>query len=72
MQYKIQGSTMQTLDILLEAGETVFTESGGMAWMRGNIDMSTNTRGGLMKGLARSLSGESLFMTSYTCQGGRG
>jgi uncharacterized protein (TIGR00266 family) len=72
MQYKIQGSTMQTLDILLEAGETVFTESGGMAWMRGNIDMSTNTRGGLMKGLARSLSGESLFMTSYTCQSSRG
>lgn len=32
--------------------------------------MTTNTRGGLLKGLARSLAGESLFMTTYTCQSG--
>lgn len=31
--------------------------------------MTTDTRGGLMKGLARSLAGESLFLTTYTCQG---
>jgi uncharacterized protein (TIGR00266 family) len=37
--------------------------------MVGNIEMSTNTRGGLMKGLARTLAGESLFLTTYTCQG---
>ncbi len=72
MQYDIQGTTLQTLDILLEQGETVFTESGGMAWMRGDIEMSTNTRGGLLKGLARSLAGESLFLTSYTCKTGQG
>lgn len=70
MRYKIRGTTMQTLDILLSAGETIFTESGGMAWMRGSVEMSTNTRGGLLKGLARSLSGESLFLTSYSCTTG--
>lgn len=70
MRYDIHGTTMQTLDIFLSAGETVFTESGGMAWMKGSIEMSTNTRGGLLKGLARSLSGESLFLTSYTCKSG--
>ena len=37
-----------------------------MAWMKGNIEMSTNAKGGLMKGLGRALSGESLFMTTYT------
>ena len=37
--------------------------------MKGNVEMSTNTRGGLLKGLARSLSGESLFLTTYTCKG---
>lgn len=68
MKYQITGNVMQTLDILLDAGESVFTESGGMAWMRGNIEMKTNTRGGLMAGLARSLSGESLFLTNYTCR----
>lgn len=69
MKYEIHGTTLQTLDITLGQGESVFTESGGMAWMTGDIEMNTNTRGGLMKGLARTLSGESLFLTTYTCQG---
>jgi uncharacterized protein (TIGR00266 family) len=70
MRYEITGSTLQTLDVHLSAGESVFTESGGMAWMKGDVEMTTNTRGGLLKGLARSLSGESLFLTSYTCKSG--
>lgn len=69
MKYEIHGTTLQTLDITLSQGESVFTESGGMAWMTGDIEMNTNTRGGLMKGLARSLAGESLFLTTYTCAG---
>lgn len=72
MQYKIYGTTLQTLDIRMVAGESVFTESGGMAWMKGNIDMATDTRGGLLKGLARSFAGESLFLTTYTCKGNEG
>jgi len=67
MHYEIHGSTLQTLDIHLDKGDTVFTESGGMAWMTDGIEMSTNTRGGLMSGLARSLTGESLFLTNYRC-----
>ncbi len=70
MRYEINGTTLQTLDIYLDSGESVFTESGGMAWMKGNTAMSTNTRGGLLKGLARSLSGESLFLTTYTSKAG--
>jgi uncharacterized protein (TIGR00266 family) len=69
MQYQIHGTTLQTLDITLMRGETVFTESGGMAWMVGDIGMETNTRGGILKGLARSFAGESLFLTNYTCNG---
>ncbi|MCI0395719.1 MAG: TIGR00266 family protein [Chloroflexi bacterium] len=69
MRYEIHGTTLQTLDIYLNQGESVFTESGGMAWMVGNIDMNTSTRGGLLQGLGRSLAGESLFLTTYTCSG---
>ncbi len=72
MEYKIYGTVMQTLDILLAQGESVYTESGGMAWMRGNIAMETNTKGGVMAGLGRALAGESLFMTTYTCQSPNG
>lgn len=70
MRYDIEGTTLQTLDIFLSQGESIFTESGGMAWMKGDIQMETNTRGGLLKGLARSLAGESLFLTNYTCRSG--
>ena len=72
MKYKIHGTVMQTLDILMESGESVYTESGGMAWMRGNFDMQTSTHGGLLSGIGRKLAGESLFMTTYTCQGTQG
>jgi uncharacterized protein (TIGR00266 family) len=72
VEYKIHGTTMQTLDVKLANGEAVYTESGGMAWMSGDIEMSTSTRGGLLKGLGRKLAGESLFMTTYTCRGTSG
>jgi len=57
---------LPTLEVYLNNGESMYTESGGMAWMKGNIEMTTNTKGGLMKGLGRALAGESLFMTTYT------
>jgi uncharacterized protein (TIGR00266 family) len=68
MEYKITGSVMESVDIHLKRGEAVYTESGGMAWMRGSIKMDTSTRGGVMSGLGRMLSGESLFLTTYTCE----
>jgi uncharacterized protein (TIGR00266 family) len=68
MDYKINGTIMESLDIHLKQGESVYSESGGMAWMRGSFDMGTNTRGGLGAGLGRMLAGESLFLTTYTCK----
>jgi len=72
MEYKITGSVMESVDIHLKKGEAIYTESGGMAWMRGAIDMDTTTRGGVMSGLGRMLSGESLFLTTYTCESNDG
>lgn len=69
MQYKIEGDVFPTLEIQLTRGESVFTESGGMAWMSQGIEMSTGTRGGLMAGIGRALAGESLFMVTYACKG---
>ena len=51
MEHYINGTVMQTLDIRLQAGEQIYTESGGMAWMTGDVEMNTDTRGGLLKGL---------------------
>ncbi len=72
MEYQIRGTTMQTVDIQLQPGETMYTESGGMAWMSDNINMATGMKGGLMKALGRSLAGESMFLVDYTCESGQG
>jgi uncharacterized protein (TIGR00266 family) len=69
MRYEIHGTVMQSLDVFLSPNESMYTESGGMAWMKGNVEMKTDTRGGLIAGLGRKLAGESLFMTTYTNRG---
>jgi uncharacterized protein (TIGR00266 family) len=66
MKYEINGTTMPVVEITLDKGESVFTESGGMAWMDDGIAMQTSGKGGLGKMLGRALAGESLFMTTYT------
>ncbi len=72
MQHHIEGTVFPTLEVQLARGESVFTESGGMAWMTEGIEMTTSTRGGLMAGLGRALAGESLFMVTYACRANEG
>ncbi len=68
MRYKIFGDKLPAVTIQFDAGESIYTQSGGMTWMTDNFSMETNMKGGLMKGLGRMLSGESLFMATYTAQ----
>jgi len=72
MKFTIRGTTLPILDMELFEGDSVFSESGGMAWMSSNINMQSNMKGGFMKGIGRMMSGESLFMTNYTCSEGTG
>jgi len=73
MEYQIIGTTLQAVILELDPGETVYSESGGMAWMSNNIEMKTSGRGGGLGGaLKRAVSGESLFLVEYTSQGGKG
>nr|BAL58060.1 hypothetical conserved protein [uncultured Chloroflexota bacterium] len=72
MEYKIIGSILQAVILELDPGETVYSESGGMAWMSGNIRMQTATRGGLGGVFKRALSGESIFLVEFTSQGSKG
>jgi uncharacterized protein (TIGR00266 family) len=72
MEYKIVGSTMQAVICEIDPGETIVSQSGGMAWMSGNVTMSTNMSGGLGGMFKRAISGESLFVVEYGTTGGRG
>lgn len=69
MKYKIKGTTLPILEVELSKNDSMFTESGGMAWMDSTIEMETSTRGGIMKGLRRAFSGESFFMVTYSGTG---
>ncbi len=66
LSYKVFGSNLPAVSIRLNPGESIYTQSGGMSWMDAYITMETNMKGGLMKGLGRMISGESLFMATYT------
>lgn len=67
MQYRILGNTMPAVEVRFDqAGESMYTQSGGMAWQSDGITMNTSTKGGLMKGVGRMFAGESLFMATYT------
>ena len=68
MQYKIIGQTVPVVEVTLNKGETMYTQTGGMTYQTDGIEMKTNARGGIMKGIGRVFSGESLFMANYTAQ----
>ncbi|MBD1850027.1 TIGR00266 family protein [Leptolyngbya sp. FACHB-711] len=55
-----------SLSIKLRANQTVLVESGAMAAMDSSIQMKSKAKGGLMKGIGRVLSGESLFVSEFT------
>ena len=66
MQHQILGTTLQTLELLLQPGEMVYSQTHAMAWMSDGITMDTNTRGGFLQGLVRAAAGGSLFVTHFT------
>ena len=68
MQYTILGSTVPAVEVTLNRGESMYTQSGGMAWQTEGIQMSTNARGGVLKGIGRMFAGESLFMANYRAE----
>ena len=72
MKYEISGSVMQTVEIDLAPGDTMYSQTAAMCWMSDGVVMATNTGGGFFAGLKRSLTGGSFFITDFTAQqGGR-
>lgn len=66
MKYSIMGDDMQALIISLSSGEMVLSEAGAMMYMRGGIAIDAHLKGGLIGGLKRALTRESLFLVTYT------
>lgn len=69
MKYQVIGDTMPAVEVTFDqAGESMYTQSGGMSWMSDGIAMDSNMRGGLGKSLGRMFSGESIFMATYRAE----
>lgn len=82
IEYKLYGDDMQFVEIELDPRESVVAEAGSMIYMNQDIEMDTifgdgseKSQGGGMVGKLmgagkRMLTGESLFMTQFTNNGG--
>src|SRR5688572_32246158 len=76
IQYEIFGSEMQYAEVTLDPGGTAIAEAGSMMYMTSGIKMETvfgdgsRAQGGflgkVMSAGKRMMTGESLFMTTYT------
>lgn len=79
IDYKIYGDDMQFVEVELDPQETVVAEAGSLMMMDNEIDMETifgdgganssSLMGKLFGAGKRILTGESLFMTTFTNQG---
>ncbi|HVA06999.1 MAG TPA: TIGR00266 family protein [Acidimicrobiales bacterium] len=77
MDETIHGTVMPVLEITLQPGESIVTEAGEFSWMTDAIQFTTNTGGGMggkgiMGAVKRAVGGASIFMTTYTAEGGVG
>lgn len=66
MKYRIIGDNQQMATIDLQPGEGIFAEAGSMVNMSGNMAMEAQLKGGLLAGLKRAVTGDSLFLTRFT------
>ncbi len=67
--YQIEHSpSYASLILNLQANQTVIVESGAMAAMDSCIKIKSKLKGGLIKGVGRMLSGESLFLSEFTAK----
>ena len=81
VDYKIEGEDLQFVEVELDPGEAVVAEAGALMYMTPGIQMETifgdgsgQQKSGIMGALLgagkRVLTGESLFMTVFSAQGG--
>ncbi|WP_397379153.1 TIGR00266 family protein [Pseudomonas sp.] len=77
LDYEILGTSAQSVEIILDPGETVIAEAGGMNYMADGIRFETRMGDGAASGVLgklwsagkRMLTGESLFMTHFSNAG---
>ena len=72
MKYTLTGDNLQFVTMEIQPGEMVWAEAGALVYISGNINMEAKLQGGLLKGLKRTLAGESFMVTHFSSAGGPG
>jgi uncharacterized protein (TIGR00266 family) len=66
LEYDIQGSDLQMLNLYLKPEEGILSEPGTMVKSDPRITMETSARGGLFSSIARAVAGAGLFLTTFS------
>src|SRR5919199_3317575 len=70
MEAKVREGHAPAVVVALEPGERLTSEAGAMMFISGDVTMDVEMPGGVAGGLKRAaLSGESLFLATYTARG---
>jgi len=68
MKSEIIGDNLQMAKIDLLPGEGIFAEAGSMVNMSGTVAMESQLKGGILSGLKRAVTGDSIFLTRFSAQ----
>ena len=69
MKHAIIGDNQQMVRIDLSQDEGIVAEAGSMVNMSGNMAMESQLRGGVLAGLKRAVTGDSVFLTRFAPKG---
>lgn len=72
MKYEIVGENMQHLHITLEAGETVYADSGTFVSKTKTITMTPKLAGGIVSAVERRATGATALLTEFEAKGDEG
>jgi uncharacterized protein (TIGR00266 family) len=72
MKFEIIGDNLQMVKIELSPGEGVYAEAGSMVNMSSSVAMESQLKGGIISGLKRAVTGESVFLTKFSAGTGPG
>ncbi|HOK57172.1 MAG TPA: TIGR00266 family protein [bacterium] len=72
MKFEIFGGNLQFVKVYISQGEEIYAEAGKMMFKSSNVNMETrmtsqSTKDLLKDVLTRTITGESIFMTYFTC-----
>lgn len=72
MDYQIIGSTMQSIQLQLEKGESIYSEAGSLLSMSPTIELETNFTGGFGGVFKRVITGNSAVLNHFKAAHGNG